>query len=120
MRVGVKLPENCFVMHRIPPELFRWQVLEDLGNKNRAAAMTWNEMSQEVKQRYQQMAAQLPSPSDNNYDNWQETQQILSNMQVMLFSYTVVLYVVQYITHSLCFTTAFYNQIGQMQCTARH
>ena len=39
-------------------------------------------MSQEVKQRYQQLAAQLPSPSDNNYDNWQETQQILS----MLFN----------------------------------
>ena len=63
------------------------QVLEDLGDKNREAAMKWNEMSQEVKQRYQQLAAQLPSPSDN------------------LFSYTVI--------PTIRFTTAFYNQIGQ-------
>ena len=34
--------------------------------------MKWNEMSQEVKQHYQQLASQLPSPSDN------------------LFSYTVI------------------------------
>ena len=56
-------------------------MLEDLGDKNREAAMKWNEMSQEVKQRYQQLAAQLPSPSDNNYDKWYEAQRILSNMQ---------------------------------------
>ena len=53
----------------------------DLGDANKKAAKKWKEMSQDDKQNYRQMATQVPSPSEGNFDRWHETQRILSNMQ---------------------------------------
>ena len=59
------------------------QSIEDLGEKNRAAGAKWREMSEECKEKYKQLAVQLPlvTPDDTSYDKWHETQRILSNMQ---------------------------------------
>ena len=67
------------------------QAIDDLGEKNRAAAVKWRVMSTEKKQYYQQQAAQLPStfPSDTSYDKWHETQRVLSNMQDNVSEYAL-------------------------------
>lgn len=57
------------------------QIREDLGDKNKEAAKKWKEMSEKEKQHYQQIAAQVPCPSEGKFDKWHETQRILSNLQ---------------------------------------
>ena len=57
--------------------------ISELSEKNRAASTKWCSMTQEDKQRYFQLAMQVPtmsSPSDTTY-KWHETQRILSNLQ---------------------------------------
>ena len=38
-------------------------------------------MSEEDKKHYNQLAAQISSPDEGSFDQWHETQRILSNMQ---------------------------------------
>jgi len=38
-------------------------------------------MGEKEKQHYQQIAAQVPCPSEGKFDKWHETQRILSNLQ---------------------------------------
>ena len=58
------------------------QAIKNLGERNKVAAMKWQEMTRDQKEKYQQLAAQTPSVSTScTYDKWHETQRILSNMQ---------------------------------------
>ena len=62
------------------------KAIPELKDKNKATLAKWRVMSEEEKQRYYQLAAQVPtvsSPSHSSlmYNKWHETHRVLSNLQ---------------------------------------
>ena len=57
-----------------------------LGEKNRAASVKWKSLGQDEREKYQQLAAQIPTESSapgpsTHYHKWHETQRVLRNLQ---------------------------------------
>ena len=79
--IHIYIHAHTYTHHKI-----EGKALPQLKDKNKAASVKWYGMSEEEKQRYYQLAVQVPSissPSHNNiiYNKWHETQRVLCNLQ---------------------------------------
>ena len=59
------------------------RAIKELAERNKLAAKKWQELGDDQKQHYHQLAVQVPSVSPDNatFNKWHETHRILSNLQ---------------------------------------